>query len=86
MDIPPVEDLTIVAPFMGEALLAFSGINELQEDLTVSCPAEGALNWLMTQFFMTHFRLDQLDRKVMIEEIYNSQFKRGGGFGRPEDF
>ena len=53
------------------------GVTQLQEEVDVSCPAEGALNWLMTQIFMTHFRLDQKDRKVMMMEIYNRSLKVG---------
>ncbi|MCZ0932280.1 MAG: Tad domain-containing protein [Oligoflexia bacterium] len=85
-NIPPVVDLIVVAPFMGEALLAFGGINDLQDNLEESCPAEGAVNWLMTQFFMTHFRLDQLDRKLMIEEIYNRSLKEGKDLDGAEIF
>ena len=77
VDIPPVTNLQIVAGFMAEAHLAAGGVDKLQKEVAVSCPAEGALNWLMTQFFMTHFRLDQKDRKVMLQEIYNRTLKEG---------
>ena len=77
VDVPPVTDLQIVAGFMAEAHLAARGVVSLQEDVAKSCPAEGALNWLMTQLFMTHFRLDQKDRKVMIKEIYERTLKIG---------
>ena len=77
VNIPPVTELNVSAGFMAEAWLAAGGVRELQREVSASCPAEGALNWLMTQFFMTHFRLDQKDRKVMIEEIYNKTLKEG---------
>ena len=77
VDIPKLVDLNIVAGFMPEALIAQKGIDKLQKEVGESCPAEGALNWIMTQFFLTHFRLDQKDRKVMIKEIYERTLKQG---------
>ena len=77
VSIQPITSLPIVAGFMEEAHLGASGVQDLKDRVGKSCPTEGALNWLMTQFFMTHFRLDQKDRKVMIEEIYNQTLKVG---------
>ena len=53
------------------------GVEELIGDVRQSCPLEGSLNWLMTQLFMTHFRLDQKDRKEMMKELYNKTLKVG---------
>ena len=82
IDIKPVVNLPVSAPFMAEAILAQQGVAQLIDDVSQSCPAEGALNWLMTQFFMTHFRLDQKDRKVMLQEIYNLTLKEGRDLDR----
>ncbi len=49
----------------------------LQSEVETSCPKEGALNGLMTQFFLTHFRLDQKDRKQMMRAIYKKSLKDG---------
>ncbi|MCY4321078.1 MAG: pilus assembly protein TadG-related protein [Bdellovibrionaceae bacterium] len=75
--IPRIVDLKVTAGFMAEAHLAARGVDLLQRQVGLSCPKEGALNWLMTQFFITHFRLDQKDRKIMMEEIYNKTLKEG---------
>ena len=75
--INPISPAVVTAPFMAEAVLAARGVARLIDEVSESCPAEGALNWLMTQFFMTHFRLDQKDRKVMLQEIYNRSLKEG---------
>ena len=52
-------------------------IESLKKEISRSCPQEGALNWLMTQFFLTHFRLDQRDRKIMMREIYERTLRQG---------
>ena len=77
--IPPVTPLQIVpsAVFFPFTQLAAGGVNQLIGEVTWSCPREGALNWLMTQFFLTHFRLDQRDRKSMMREIFNRSLKLG---------
>ena len=49
----------------------------LQNEISDSCPREGTINWLMAQFFLTHFRLDQKDRKVMMRKIYDLSLKQG---------
>ena len=53
------------------------GTSQLQQEITASCPREGALNWLMAQIFLTHFRLDQADRKTMLRKIYELSLKEG---------
>ena len=50
---------------------------DLRTELTQSCNAESLINWLMTQVFLSHFRLDQKDRKMMIHAIYNKTLKQG---------
>ena len=75
--IPAIKNIPIVAPFMAEAYLTQSITRRLQEDLGKSCKGEGSLNWLITQIFLSHFRLDQKDRKLMLREIYNRSLKQG---------
>ena len=46
-------------------------------DLAARCEYQGLYNWLTTQMFLGHFRLDQKDRKVMIHEIYKRTLQVG---------
>ncbi len=41
------------------------------------CNSESGLSWLMTNLILSHFRLDQKDRKIMIETLYNKTLKVG---------
>ena len=75
--IQPIESLPVVATFLPEAWIGQETIDQTKDDVSEDCPTEGALNWLMTQLFLTHFRLDQKDRKTMIKEIYNKTLKEG---------
>lgn len=76
--VPPIRDFHIgAAGFMIEVHLARATTLQLQREVSVSCPAEGALNGLMAQFFLTHFRLDQRDRKTMLREIYKRSLQEG---------
>ena len=75
--VPIVTPTPMVAPFMAEAHLAVGGTRTLIEEVSRSCPMEGALNGLMAQFFLSHFRLDQRDRKAMLREIYHRSLKVG---------
>ena len=52
----------------------------LRKDMKKSCNAESFINWLMTQVFLSQFRLDQKDRKMMIHAIYEKTLKKGKGF------
>ena len=76
-------DITLVTQVenVGGPLIEFRaaqrGIDALIKKIARSCPLEGSLNWLMAQLFITHFRLDQRDRKLMIEEIYNKTLREG---------
>lgn len=51
---------------------------QLRDNLEQDCPTESLINWLMTQLFLSQFRLDQKDRKLMIYAIYNATFKNPG--------
>ena len=77
VSIQPIESIPVVAPFIGEAWIAQQAIERTKENVNRKCPEEGALNWLMTQLFLTHFRLDQKDRKTMIKEIYKKTLQEG---------
>ena len=56
---------------------ATQSVKDLQKELQASCPLEGALNALTAQFFLTHFRLDQKDRKIMMWKIYEETLEKG---------
>lgn len=77
--VPPIEDLNIIGDWwvMQEASIVANISNILQNEADQSCKMEGALNWLMTQTFLSHFRLDQKDRKTMMREIYKRTLKEG---------
>ena len=66
-----------VAPFVPTNSIAFLRQIELQNTAGRSCKAESGLNWLMVQALLTHFRLDQKDRKMMIHAIHNASLKEG---------
>lgn len=77
VEIEPITQITSVASFLPEAHIAEGAVAELINKADRSCQKEGALNWLTVQLFLTHFRLDQKDRKVMIKEIYSKTLKEG---------
>ena len=60
---------------LGQSAIQAANI-ALADKLDVTCAGEGWYNWLTTQLFLGHFRLDQKDRKMMIHSIYNN-FKSG---------
>lgn len=71
---PPIPN---VAPFVPVNFTASNRQMTLRSDLLKTCNAESFINWLMTQVFLSHFRLDQKDRKMMIHAIYNASLKQG---------
>ena len=75
VNIQPITDLDITAPFVPSAIIAAQGVRNLMGTATATCKMEGALNWFMAQMFLTHFRLDQKDRKMMIRKIYEKTLK-----------
>ncbi|MBC6414796.1 MAG: hypothetical protein GDA46_00150 [Bdellovibrionales bacterium] len=77
VSITPIRELPLIAPFLPEARIAERAVDLLRDEVGQSCPLEGGLNWLMTQLFLTHFRLDQKDRKGMLKELYNKTLKEG---------
>ena len=77
VNIERITRLPLVASFLPEAHIARDQVSNLIGNVGKSCPLEGGLNWLTVQLFLTHFRLDQKDRKVMIKEIYNKTLKEG---------
>ena len=77
VNIKPITTLPIVAPFTPSSFLASAAVEELKRATGKSTPLEGALNWLTVQLFLTQFRLDQKDRKIMLKEIYKKTLKEG---------
>lgn len=78
-DLQPVVPFPIIPgnPLM-PAVTALSNSNmNLADELDDICKNEGFYNWLITQMFLGHFRLDQKDRKVMIREIYKRTLQLG---------
>ena len=76
--VPTLDPLVMVPGIqMPSANLVASITKVIQKEADESCEKEGALNWLMTQFFLTHFRLDQRDRKTMLRAIYKKTLQEG---------
>ena len=76
--IPRIQPTQIVpGPLAGLGGIAQAAIHQLQEDADENLELEGALNWLMAELFLGHFRLDQADRKTMMQAIYDSSLKAG---------
>ena len=75
----PVVPFPIVPgnPLMGPVTTLLGGTIALGNQLAAKCKYEGLYNWLTTQMFLGHFRLDQKDRKVMIREIYKRTLQMG---------
>ena len=75
----PVVPFPIVPgnPLMGPVTALLGSNMALGDQLAAKCEFEGLYNWLMTQMFLAHFRLDQKDRKVMIREIYKRTLQMG---------
>ena len=76
--IPEIQAPKIVqGPLSGLGAIARSAIDQLKEEVTNNCALESTLNWLMAELFLGHFRLDQADRKTMMQAIYDSSLKAG---------
>ena len=45
-------------------------IATLKAQAQSGCETEAVRNWHMAQFFLTHFRMDQRDRKAMMKKLY----------------
>lgn len=74
-----VEPFPIVPgnPLMGAVTSLLDSTIALGDRLVAKCKYEGLYNWLITQMFLGHFRLDQKDRKVMIRKIYENTLMAG---------
>ena len=73
---PPEVELIFSTPWNAEAS---NRQMRLRDNMEESCNGESFINWLMTQVFLSHFRLDQKDRKMMIHAIYEASLKQGLG-------
>ena len=75
--IPRIPDVPVIAPFF-PLNQANTQRNKLARDrVGDNCENETGTSSLITQIFLTHFRLDQKDRKIMIQAIYNKTLKLG---------
>ncbi len=76
VDIPPIPDPAIPGGPLGVPQLASRAIIELRNQMNSSCPMEGALNALLAHLFLISFMEDQLDRKEMMEGIWNKTLNK----------
>ena len=79
LQVEPIQNVPVIAPFVPTNLIASRRQRELQRQTKESCACETFINWAMVQALLTHFRLDQKDRKMMIHAIYNASLKDGKG-------
>lgn len=75
--VKPITVYNNVLPYMPSTIMAQDATLKLQRQVGRSCPIEGALNALLAHLFVTHFRLDQRDRKSMIRAIYEKTLQKG---------
>ena len=70
----PVEDLAgFFIPLVSQAIDMQAA---LSQKVDRTCKGESVINWLMGQIFLSQFRLDQKDRKMMIHALYNATLKK----------
>ena len=67
--------------FLSVNTAAYNRQITLRNEVVKDCKAESGVNWLMVQAILTHFRLDQKDRKMMIHAIHNATLKQGRDLG-----
>ena len=74
---PDIPSYNVVASFNPINLAAQRTQEELRDSITTTCGKEQSLNKIMANLFLSHFRLDQKDRKIMIKAIYDASLKQG---------
>ena len=77
LDITPLNASSFARSFMPEVDAAYNASLQLRAQISWTCPKEGVLNALLAHLFLTHFRLDQRDRKSMMKAIYDKTLKVG---------
>lgn len=70
----PIPSISPVIPGSGSFA---SETRRVKRFFEASCAANSALNARIAHFFLTHFRLDQRDRRLMMEAIFNKTLKVG---------
>lgn len=75
--IPRPSPVPVIAPFISINWTASIGQMNLISSVDRTCNGETVINWLMGQLFLSEFRLDQKDRKMMIRALYNATLKQG---------
>ena len=75
--IPAPLPVPIIAGFLPINAAAAASQIAFTISATQSCKAESLINWLTAHLFLSQFRLDQKDRKMMIQAIYNATLKEG---------
>ena len=75
--IPDLKVLTSGIPGLGFNDVLARRVKESRLAIANTCSSQSDLSWLMTQVFLSHFRLDQKDRKIMMQAIYDKTLKQG---------
>ena len=75
--IPEPSPVPVIAGFIPINWTASIGQLNLISSVKQTCNGETVINWLMGQLFLSEFRLDQKDRKMMIHALYNATLKQG---------
>ena len=76
MSISTPQPVTVIFP-IGPNLAAAASQIAFTGSATRTCKGEGLINWIMTHLFLSQFRLDQKDRKMMIRAIYKATLEQG---------
>ena len=70
------QPVTVIFP-IGPNFAAAASQLALVNNAASTCRGEGVINWVMTHLFLSQFRLDQKDRKMMIRAIYKATLEQG---------
>ena len=78
-DIIQPEPPEIIAGFVPWNRTAVDRTHDFNRAGRENCETESLINYLMGQLFLTEFRLDQRDRKMMIEKLYTATLHKDTG-------
>jgi len=77
VDIPRLRATTPIAIFLPWTIPNYIQERQRIEDFQNICRQQKGLSYLFTQVLLSHFRLDQKDRKIMMKAIFKESLHRG---------
>lgn len=75
--VPEIPNFTVIAGFNPINIRHQQLQQRLRVEFKKACGNHATLNGIISHFFLTQFRLDQKDRKIMLQALYNSTLKQG---------